>query len=455
LFTVRAALWLVALPLCIAMVAAVAVAAEKEKASKEKATEKVVIPFPFVSKFDDGRYGQLVADSLWKKLSRQGGFVIPESPDDVKDLCASNGIKIGPDTPLPQVEEVVRKTFDAQIGIWGSVERAPGAEVEIYDLVIHCVDFSTPGEPKVIYEKVGVRTNSVSEIPHLYCKEMLDKLYERAAAAPRGVNPEAEERWKSGQNLVVGGDFEQATRNVPKGWEPRAGQQREPLGNLVKWVAEGGNESNHVIRFTIPKAVAEAEGVMYYSLPIPLQEGATYRFQCRWRSTSPSPKVFIKCYDEMPSDYKGVKKAADESDTSSGTQKSGKDRREVYRSQQNLYGKNNQWNTQTQDFTPKHTKYSPKFARIMLYGYLTEGVIDWDDVVIKEVLPPPAGVVKGEKRHSQASGVTMKEMEENERRAKEAREEMRRESRAEAKKKPASDAKEKEKPAGESKGESQ
>jgi hypothetical protein len=425
-----------ALAACAATLLGTAAAAAGEKGASSKGN-KVVIPFPFISKFDDGRYGQMVADMVWKKLSREKGFVIPESPDDSKDVCATNGVKLGPDTPLPEVEEVVRKTFDAQIGIWGSIERAPGAEAEIYDLSVRCYDFSTPGEPKVIYEKIGVRTNSASEVPHLYLKEMLDKLYERAAAAPRGVDPEAESRWKNGKNLVVGGDFEQAARGVPKGWEPRAGQQREPLGNLVKLAPEGGNDSNHVIRFTIPRAVAEAEGVMYYSLPIPVQEGATYRFQCRWRSTGPSPKVFIKCYDEMASDYKGDKKAKDESDTSSGTQKTGKDRREVYRSQQNLYGKNNQWNTQTQDFTPKHTKYSPKFARIMLYGYLTEGIIDWDDIVIKEVLPSPAGVVKGDKRHSQASGVTMKEMEENERRGQEAREAIRRENKLEAKKKPA------------------
>ena len=429
-------------PLRVLSFAAVIVFAAASGIAAAEKGDKVVIPFPFVSKFDDGRYGQLVADSIWKKLSREKGFVIPESPDDVKDLLATNGTKIGPDTPLAEVEEIVRKTFDAQIGIWGSVERAAGAEAEIYDLVIHCVDFSKPGEPKVIYEKVGVRTNSVSEIPHLYCKEMLDRLYERAAPAPRGVNPEAEERWKTGKTLVVGGDFEQATRGVPKGWEPRAGQQREPLGNLVKWIAEAGNESNHIIRFTIPKAVAEAEGVMYYSLPFPIQEFATYRFQCRWRSTGSSPKVFIKCYDEMLSDYRGVRNAVDESDTSSGTQQSGMDRREVYRSQQNLKGKNLVWNTQTEDFTPKHTKYSPKFARIMLYGYLTDGIIDWDDVVIKEILPPPTALVKGERRHSQASGVTMKEMEENERRGQQAREGMRRESRAESKKKPAGDAEE-------------
>ena len=108
----------------------VATAAEKAKPK----TGKVVIPFDFVSKFDNGRYGQMVCDSIWKKLDKAGQFVIPDA-QDIRDLCSTNNIKIGPNTPLAEVEEVVRKTFDAQIGIWGSVERAPGTDGEIYDLV--------------------------------------------------------------------------------------------------------------------------------------------------------------------------------------------------------------------------------------------------------------------------------------------------------------------------------
>jgi hypothetical protein len=408
------------------------VAAAEPGSAKDK--KKVVIPFDFVSKFDNGRHGQMVCDSIWKKLDRAGSFLIPDSAQDVRDLCATNNIKLGPNTPLAEVEDAVRKTFDAQIGIWGSIERAPGSEGEIYDISIRCVDFSTPGEPKVIYEKNGVRTNSVSEIPHLYVKEMLDKLYDRAAPAPRGVNADVEERWKTGKNLVQG-DFEQAVRGVPKGWENRAGQQREPLGNLVKCVPESGSGGNHVIRFTIPKVVAENEGLMYYSQPFPVEEGATYRFQCRWRSTSPTAKVFIKCYDEMPSQYKSAQPRPDDSENANGSQnRSSFEPREVYRSQQNLSGKNNVWNTHTQDFTPKHTKYSPRFGRIMLYGYVTEGIIDWDDIVVKQILPPPAGLVKGQRRHSQASGVTLKEMEENERRGQQSREEIRRETKSKSKK---------------------
>lgn len=387
--------------------------------------KKVVIPFDLQSKFDDGRYGQMVADGIWKKLERMQDFLIPDSMQDVRDLCAENNIKIAPDTPLEKIGEVVRKDFDAQIAIWGSVERAPGAEAEIYDLQIRCVDFSG-AEPQVIYEKTGVRTKSVSEIPHLYVKEMLEKLSGRTIAGPQtarmyATGADAEQRWKEGKNLIVGGDFESGIRGVPKGWESRAGQQREPLGNLVRWMPEPANPKNKVIHFKFPAAVGDSEGVMYYSDWFPIDQYATYRFQVRWRSNGPAVKVFIKCYDEMPSEYSAQ---GNESKVASSTsQISDTTRlREVYRSQQNMKGEKNAWHVHTEDFTPKHTKYEPKWGRVMLYAYLGAGDVEFDDVVIKQIVPQPAEYVSGEKRHSLGTKVTLKEMEENERRGQEARE---------------------------------
>ena len=52
--------------------------------------QEVVIPFDFESKFDNGEYGQTIGDMLWAKLHRQGGFVIPESMQDVRDWCQRN-----------------------------------------------------------------------------------------------------------------------------------------------------------------------------------------------------------------------------------------------------------------------------------------------------------------------------------------------------------------------------
>jgi hypothetical protein len=407
----------IAITICAAWLSLYALSAYTQSPSEAK----VVIPFDFVSKWDNGRYGQMVGEIIWKKLDRQKGFVIPESVQDIRDLCSTNNVKIAPDTPLERVKEVVRKDFDAQIGIWGSVERAPGSDGEIYDLTIRCVDFSEP-EPKVIYEKTNVRTNSVSEIPDLYVKEMLDKLYNRQPGAPPSIDPGAEERWKTGPNLVVG-DFEKGARGVPKGWEPVAGQKREPLGNLVKWTTEAGSSQNRVIRFTFPASVGDDTGVLYYSDWFPVQEGATYRFQCRWRSNGPMVKVFIKCYDVMSSEYREEKTtvgSADRPDPVTGSlNSSGDQRRAPYRSQQNLKGPKNIWNTQTQDFTPKHSRFSPKWGKVMLYAYLGGGAVEFDDIVLKQIAAPPSQNLNKDLRPSAASKVTIREMQENERRAKE------------------------------------
>ena len=340
---------------------------------------KVVIPFDFVSTFDDGRYGQMVGDMLWKKLSRQGGFIIPESMLDVRDYCASRHLKPAADMDLEKMKKIVQNDFGAHIGIWGSVERAPGAEAEIYDLAIKCVDFSAQPNPKMVYQ-VKARTKSASEIPHLYVKQMFDALYQRQPTGPAGPDPVAEENWKKNPNLVVG-DFQRGSDGAPKGWEKVCGQQREPLGGLVRWMAEDGNPNNKVIRFTLDKNVAENEGVMYYSDFFPVQDGATYRFQCRWRSNGQAAKVFIKCYDSVSE---------------------AKRRREVYRSQQNLSsGPVNtwSWNTHTEDFTPKHVKYTPRWGRVMLYAYAVPGVVEFDDVVVKQIVPPaPGGQAKDQEK---------------------------------------------------------
>jgi hypothetical protein len=384
---------------------------------------KVVIPFDFVSKFDDGRYGQIVGDMIWKKLSRDGGFVVPESMQDVRDYCESHKLRPSPEMDLDKMKKIVEENFGGHVGIWGSVERASGTEGEIYDLAIKCVDFSAKPQPKVIYEKKA-RTNSASEIPHVYVKEMLDALAGRQAIGPARLDQVAEENWKKNPNLVSG-DFEQGTDGVPKGWDKVAGQQREPLGKLVRWTTEKGGKGdspllperpnggfaqkgtvpfsagkNKVIRFTLDRNVAENEGVMYYSDFFPVEEGAKYRFQCRWRTDGPTVKMFLKCYDE------------DETGR----------RREVYRSQQNFKGPNGTWNTHTEDFTPRHTKYSPKWGRVMLYAYLSPGEVEFDDVVVKQVVPPSPGERAKVRRHSRESKITVKEVEEDERRSRDLKE---------------------------------
>jgi hypothetical protein len=339
---------------------------------------------------------------------------------DVRDYCESHNLKPSPKMDLGEIKKIVQDDFGGHIGIWGSIERAPGEEAEIYDLVIRCVDFSTP-EPRVVYE-VNTRTDSVGEIPHVHVKKLLDALAGRKAGAAE-VDSIAEDNWKNHPNLLTG-DFEKGAGGVPKGWSKVCGQQQEPLGKLVRWMAEEGKSGNRVVHFTIDRAVAEFEGVMYYSEFFPVEEGAKYRFECRWRSKGPAVKVFIKCYDEMGGQYRGD--SGKTGQKSSTGRKLGKNdyvpdegqRREVYRSQEPLSGPTSDWawHTHTEDFTPKHTKYSPKWGRVMLYGYMVPGEVEFDDVVIKQIVPARPAEPKV-RRHSTDTKITVEEMEENERRS--------------------------------------
>jgi hypothetical protein len=348
-----------AILMCAALCAALALSGPASKPD----TRRVVIPFDFESKFDGGAYGQSLGEMFWKKLQRRGGFVLPESMLEVREWCQAHDFAPGPDTPLEKMKEVVRKKQAGDIGIWGKVERAGGVDTDVYDLWIYIADFSAP-PPRMIY-KQKVRTKTAGEVPHLYVKEAIEALCGPEAVA-EGPDPAAGERWAKAANLVQG-DFEKG-RGGPAGWDP--------LPAHVHWDHEDGKAGNRIVLFTIPPEVAESTGVLYYSDYFPVEPGARYRFQCRWKTSGSAVKVFIKCYDEVPGKFR--------------TNKDGTPRREVYRSQQNLSGPPGAWNFQVEDFTPQHAQYRPRWGRVMLYGYYPAGTVEWDDVAVKQIAPPPS-----------------------------------------------------------------
>ncbi|MFO7905322.1 MAG: hypothetical protein ACQESR_17220 [Planctomycetota bacterium] len=345
------------------LLSATATATEPQADSQES---KIVIPFDFESTFDQGRYGRKLGDMIWKKLEQRGQYIIPEAMLDVREWSERTKTVPGPDISLEKMQSIVQDTFGGDIGIWGKIERLPNVEWDQYDLWINIVDFSH-SPPKVI-AKTKAQTKTVSEIPHVYLKQALDQLYGvQGGGIADKPDEAAERRWETGPNLVKG------TFDTLEGWD----RPEEYVSRQVERTAQGA--SNHFIRFSIPRGVARTSGVLYYSEYFPVEPGATYRFQCRWRSSGPAAKVFIKCYTERPTSF--TERADGEVRQS--------EKREVYRNQQNLKGPADTWNTRTEDFTPKHTQYEPRFGRVMLYGYLRQGTLDWDDVVVKKIVPAP------------------------------------------------------------------
>ena len=352
-------------------------ASAQSSSQSDDGEQRVVIPFDFQSEFDGGRYGRQMGDMIWKKLERRGRFIIPESMSDVRDWCQRHHLDPGPDTGLDAMKRIVQDEFGAHVGIWGKIERVPGHDYDVYDFWLQVVDFSAE-TPRTVY-RVQARTKTVSEIPHVYVKTALDKLYGVRGDDKATVDSEAERRWQRGPNLVKG-DFEKG-RSAPEGWDalPKYVSWID-VGNQAESGAAGLVTGSKIIRFSFPASVADTSGVLYYSDYFPIEEGATYRFQCRWRTTGSAVKVFIKCYDEMGTRFRQSRSGS----------RSKKEKREVYRSQQNLKGPAGQWNVHTEDFTPRHTQYTPRWGRVMLYAYHPAGTVDWDDIVVKQIVPPPA-----------------------------------------------------------------
>ena len=103
---------------------------------------------------------------------------------------------------------------DRHLGERGAV---PGAEGEIYDLVIKCVDFSAQPQPKVIYE-VKARTNRSAKSRTCTSSRCSMRCTAGSPAGRRRPIRLAEENWKKNPNLVAG-DFEHGSGGVPKGWD--------------------------------------------------------------------------------------------------------------------------------------------------------------------------------------------------------------------------------------------
>lgn len=193
----------------------------------------------------------------------------------------------------------------------------------------------------------------------------------------------AEKRWREGKSLVMNGGFEYGQK-TPANWQP--------IKEHMSWVADPDGKSGKVVRFDMPRDVAATYGMLLYSQPFNVEAGATYRIRWRFKSMAPAVKLFIKGYDAF------AKKFGFE----------GQDR-EVWRSRkdpqhgprvQNEY-ETGEWTEYGHDFVPFAGKTDartgrflrgpkqPRAIRLMLYAYWPEGVVYWDDIVVKKIKDAP------------------------------------------------------------------
>ena len=320
---------------------------------------------------------------------RQGGFVIPESVQDVRDWSQRARMLRGPTRRWRRWRRSSARTRPAISASGARSSAWPGNETDVYDLWIHVVDFSTEPAADHLPEK-GPDEDRQRHPPRLRQGSARPAL-RPGRAGRHGPGPEAARAVEKAPNLVKG-DFEQGRRRTP-----RLG----PLPHDVTWVAEKAEgaateEPRHPLHHerrrrrndgrALLQRLLPRRGGRDLSLPVPLEDHGL--------GGQGVHQVLRRVLHRVPA---------------RPTRRRGPtERREVYRSQQNLAGSPGVWNVQTEDFTPQHTQYTPRWGRVMLYAYWPAGTVEWDDVVVKQVAPrrPARARRSGGRRRRRRCGAT-------------------------------------------------
>ena len=344
----------------LALLATAAVAAD------DVASKPVLVVLDFESPWDKGKTGRFVASNFRAKITRHQLYVTIEDVDR-EQVEKDAGFKTRFDIDPKKMLAFCKDFLDADLVMWGKVEQAGGEQLKICARVL---------ERKLGAEKLRLDTSAV--VANKYATQIavykiLGELTGLKISKYAELPADAEQRWKTGPNMVGANGFEKG-KTHPEGWEPFGVDWQMKQAH---WEKDPDGPGKCIV-FRMSRAVAAMEGVAYYTKFLDIEPGATYRVRLRVKSMAPTVKVFVKYYAWLhtPSEPKGQW-------------------REVGRSPMNCKGPKKQWGWYQRDCHPRiyttraRREYAPKKCRVGLYAYWPEGVACFDDVVFKKIADAP------------------------------------------------------------------
>jgi len=279
----------------------------------------VAVAFDFESPFDPtGKWGRFVGNNFRQKLFRRGIYT---TLDDVSfgEAVEAAGFKATWDTPPEKVARVLVEALQADLGIWGKITRP---QKETYVLHVRAVRL-VEGKPKVVLD-AKFTCRGRHDIPPKI-NAALDKI--EGVDRPPEVDLMATDAWKKRPNLVKNGGFEEG-KGTPDFWEPMDGlstfwvEGASPTGKCVMFdtdvdwdqyeawhkVFQAGkgrpaSEAPKPKRGSHYGSIGGTVGAHIYSDWIPIEQGATYRFDCDFKGPKTNSKVFIKGYAEFKGEF--------------------------------------------------------------------------------------------------------------------------------------------------------
>jgi hypothetical protein len=362
-------------------------AAEAAKSESAKASEAVIVVFPFKSPAD-GETGRKLADRLRLRARRLGLIVV----DRLSTRDAMSGAEMPTlSTPPTAVAVLLRDRFQAHLGLWGFIEPVGGG------LRIDARGVDVRGaEPRSIVHEASVREPQLLNPVQDAILEKLSGLKKDPVAE---ATPEADAKVPTkGPNLVKNGGFEKGEKH-PTGWDRLDGLTTfrvsgvSPTGKCLKidtdvyheqWVAwrkrwkEGAppEAAPQKTPTSGPKynTVAGIYGVGFVSDPISVKPGKAYKVEVDYRCKSTDfffPKVFMRGYGDVQGEKRVVYDA--------------------YLALRSLKDVD-AWKHGVRICRIPTDTHSPvEFVKLKLYAYWPPGVYYFDNASLKEAVGPIPG----------------------------------------------------------------
>lgn len=305
------------------------------------------------------------AFALRSKLDRTENFVILDGYK-MKDLAGEAKEEVNFTTSADVVKELAG-TEKPTIILWGDLVGTK-LRVKILDArepnatareVIK--DVKEPTDMRFATEEVLQQVKGVS--PFAHPEDEAVKMDEKSI-----------ELWQRNPNLVVNGDFSEVGYwngiLAKEYYRPPLSANLPQADKVVIYRDPNGSDgkANNALAMRLSRATAETYGLACLSDPIEIASGVRYRLSFKYKSDGPTLHVFVKGYT------KG--KALDGSDKME----------ENYRRQVPPSGATGgKWVEVVCDLNPQHPAFPVQTLRIDLYAYLSPGVVEFDDVVLKAV----------------------------------------------------------------------
>ena len=376
--------------LLLALVAATGMAAPKAQAAEAKAQAEsvVLIIFPFASPGDDGKYGRQFAEALRLRGQRLGFVTVDWL--SLKDAMGGEAMP-GLDSKPADVARILKERLGATLGVWGEVRpEGEGVVLEARGLDLRRdTDKLTVSKTCRAAEKQFV--NPLED-------QLLLELSGKAKKPVAEAHPEEDAKVPTiGPELVRNGGFELGDKS-PDGWQKVDGLTtfwvagQGPAGKCIKIDTDiyetQWNDWKKKQKEGAPAAMAPEKiqptgdrydtvggnyGVAYFSDPIPVKPGKTYKVSIAFRGLTADiffPKLFIRGW----ADLHGEKRSVYDAYLALRCQTQGKEWEENVRLIK----------------IPEDTKAPVEFVRLMIYAYWPPGTYYFDNVSMKEAAPAEA-----------------------------------------------------------------